>query len=240
MVFGKLYVEGGIDPTYLALEPQASGPTGFVNPLWVDNSGNLRSEQILLQSPASSDTATLVPQALTFGTATSTIYSPNEFFNSDNSIQCNSNNGFIMNYGSAVNTTTLDLTKLEMKNNNLNDTILLQNTGSANPVINLQTTNISSNTQNAFGASVGGIGMTYTNLITTHEQKLSVSNVIGGGAVINYSNAIDTQPLAISSNQGLNITIGSGSNLIMTNLPTSDPGISGALWNNSGVLSISL
>jgi hypothetical protein len=146
-----------------------------------------------------------------------------------------------MNYGSAVNTTTLDLTKLEMKNNNLNDTILLQNTGSANPVINLQTTNISSNTQNAFGASVGGIGMTYTNLITTHEQKLSVSNVIGGGgAVINYSNAIDTQPLAISSNQGLNITIGSGSNLIMTNLPTSDPGISGALWNNSGVLSISL
>lgn len=48
MVFGKLYVEGGIDPTYLALTPQPSGPTGFTNPLWVDNIGNLRSENILL------------------------------------------------------------------------------------------------------------------------------------------------------------------------------------------------
>ena len=40
MVFGKLYVQGGIDPTYLALEPQPSGPTGFTNPLWVDNIDN--------------------------------------------------------------------------------------------------------------------------------------------------------------------------------------------------------
>ena len=45
-----MYVQGGIDPTYLALEPQASGPTGFTNPLWVDISGNLRSEKILLKN----------------------------------------------------------------------------------------------------------------------------------------------------------------------------------------------
>ena len=50
MIFGALYVQGGIDPTYLALEPQSSGPAGFTNPLWVDNSGNLRSDKILLQS----------------------------------------------------------------------------------------------------------------------------------------------------------------------------------------------
>ena len=50
IVFGALYVQGGIDPTYLALEPQSSGPAGFTNPLWVDNSGNLRSDKILLQS----------------------------------------------------------------------------------------------------------------------------------------------------------------------------------------------
>lgn len=48
MIYGALYVSGGIDPTYLALEPQPSGPTGFVNPLWVDGSGNLRSDKILL------------------------------------------------------------------------------------------------------------------------------------------------------------------------------------------------
>ena len=50
MIFGALYVQGGIDPPYLALTPQASGPTGFVNPLWVDNSGYLRSDKILLSN----------------------------------------------------------------------------------------------------------------------------------------------------------------------------------------------
>jgi hypothetical protein len=57
MIFGALYVQGGIDPTYLAFEPQPSGPTGFVNPLWVDNSGYLRSDKILLSN--GTDTLTL-------------------------------------------------------------------------------------------------------------------------------------------------------------------------------------
>ena len=49
LIYGNLLVTGGIDPTYLALTPQASGPQGFINPLWVDNSGNLRSENIKLE-----------------------------------------------------------------------------------------------------------------------------------------------------------------------------------------------
>jgi hypothetical protein len=57
MVFGKLYVEGGIDPTYLALTPQPSGPTGFTNPVWVDISGNLRSEQIYISRSATGGAA---------------------------------------------------------------------------------------------------------------------------------------------------------------------------------------
>ena len=65
MVFGKLYVEGGIDPTYLALTPQASGPTGFTNPLWVDNSGYLRSEQILIDKLVTGANATLTQSNLT-------------------------------------------------------------------------------------------------------------------------------------------------------------------------------
>ena len=48
MVYGALYVQGGIDPTYLALTPQTSGPAGFPNPLWLDTNDNLRSEKILL------------------------------------------------------------------------------------------------------------------------------------------------------------------------------------------------
>ena len=50
MIYGALYVQGGIDPTYLALEPQLIGPTGFTNPLWLDTSGNLRSENILISN----------------------------------------------------------------------------------------------------------------------------------------------------------------------------------------------
>ena len=142
---------------------------------------------------------------------TTTNYSANGFSKSDNSIQCNSNYGFIMNYGSTVNKTTLDLLQLEMYNTGANnqDTIFLQNTGGANPVINLQTTDTLNNKQNAFGASVGGIGMTYTDLSSSQSQSLSFNNVIGGGANLTYSNGIDTQPLTISSNHRIEITASS-------------------------------
>ena len=54
MIYGALYVEGGIDPTYLALAPQISGPAGFVNPLWVDsiNGNALRSQNIYMDNPS--------------------------------------------------------------------------------------------------------------------------------------------------------------------------------------------
>ena len=48
LIYGNLLVTGSIDPIYLALTPQASGPVGFTNPLWVDNSGFLRSEKIYI------------------------------------------------------------------------------------------------------------------------------------------------------------------------------------------------
>ena len=59
IVRGNLYVEGGIDPTYLALTPGPIGPQGFINPLWLDPSNNLRSEQILLDDGVSLITNTL-------------------------------------------------------------------------------------------------------------------------------------------------------------------------------------
>jgi hypothetical protein len=50
LIYGNLLVTGSIDPTYLVLTPQTSGPVGFTNPLWVDNSGFLRSENIKLEN----------------------------------------------------------------------------------------------------------------------------------------------------------------------------------------------
>jgi hypothetical protein len=54
LIYGNLLVTGGIDPIYLALTPQASGPTGFTNPLWVDsvNGNALRSQNIYMDNPS--------------------------------------------------------------------------------------------------------------------------------------------------------------------------------------------
>ena len=49
MVFGKLYVEGGIDPTYLALTPQGGNPLpSGLEGIWIDTSGSLNSSTITL------------------------------------------------------------------------------------------------------------------------------------------------------------------------------------------------
>lgn len=52
LIYGNLLVTGGIDPTYLALTPQATGPQGLFNPLWLDsvNGNALRSNNIYLDS----------------------------------------------------------------------------------------------------------------------------------------------------------------------------------------------
>ena len=39
---GKLTVDGGIDPAYLQLTPQANAPTGITGSLWINNSGTLQ------------------------------------------------------------------------------------------------------------------------------------------------------------------------------------------------------
>ena len=74
MVYGALYVQGGIDPTYLALTPQTSGPPGFPNPLWIDsNNGNaLRSQNILIDNTATAKTSLVVDNAVTGQNATLT------------------------------------------------------------------------------------------------------------------------------------------------------------------------
>jgi hypothetical protein len=100
MIFGNLYVQDGIDPTYLALTPKASGPTGFTNPLWVDNSGFLRSENIKLENAPATDALTLSATGmLKSGANTLTI-------EADNDINFVSNNGNIISQAE----TGIDLT----------------------------------------------------------------------------------------------------------------------------------
>jgi hypothetical protein len=74
LIYGNLLVTGGIDPTYLALTPQASGPQGFINPLWVDsvNSNALRSQNILIDNTATAKTSLVVDNAVVGANATLT------------------------------------------------------------------------------------------------------------------------------------------------------------------------
>jgi hypothetical protein len=65
LIYGNLLVTGGIDPTYLALTPQTSGPTGFTNPLWVDsvNGNALRSENIYMNVENTDKYISLTPNS---------------------------------------------------------------------------------------------------------------------------------------------------------------------------------
>jgi len=196
---------------------------------------------ILINDITNSLSATLAQSNLSFqnATPTTTYYQGSGFFSNDNSIYCNNTNGFMLGYGSATNSTILDLTKLEMKNNTLNDTILLQNGGSANPAMTISTTDIGTGNQkySAWGVSDGG--WTYTDVALSTAKYLRFTNPALGSSTIQHTDLINNAPLVIQTDQDLQMTIGSGKNLIMTNLPTSNPSITGALWNNSGVLNIS-
>ena len=63
IVFGKLYVQGGIDPTYLALEPLSSDPIpSGLHGIWMDSSGNaLRSDNIYMNAESTNPYISLKP-----------------------------------------------------------------------------------------------------------------------------------------------------------------------------------
>jgi hypothetical protein len=60
MVFGKLYVQGGIDPTYLALEPNSTDPIpAGLQGIWVENTGDalrIKSNILKLEDLTSTNT----------------------------------------------------------------------------------------------------------------------------------------------------------------------------------------
>lgn len=140
---------------------------------------------------------------------TTTYYTPTGFYNNDNSIYCNTSNGFNLNYGSSVNKTTLDLGKLEIYNAGtgglLNDTILLQNTGVGNPVFNLNSFDANTAETKAMGASNSGVSLTYTNSVA-QTKNISMNNPVGSASIITHTDNISSLPLQITSNQRVEIS----------------------------------
>ena len=78
MVFGNLYVEGGIDPTYLALTRQPSNPIpSGLDGIWIDASGSLNSSTITLNDtePGGITNPILILNGTnTFGSVATEIY----------------------------------------------------------------------------------------------------------------------------------------------------------------------
>jgi hypothetical protein len=83
---------------------------------------------------------------------------------------------------------------------------------------------VGSNDLNLTGASSAGTG---------HINLTSKT-----GTVLNVAGNMNINASASTGAGNINMTVKSGANLIMTNLPTSNPGVAGALWNNGGVLNI--
>ena len=94
-------------------------------------------------------------------------------------------------------------------------------------------------TQNEVGNfNNNGVSFIRTNTITSQTQQLDLISDSADGGELTWTNTIGTNGLTISSNQSITIDSLTGL-LILNNLPTSATGLpTGALWNNSGVLSI--
>jgi len=183
-----------------------------------DNAPNVTSTIIgngalVINDITTSDIATLSPQALSFGTSapSTTYYTPSGFSNSDNSIVCNSSNGFYLNYGSAVNRTNLDLTTFEMYNSggNLIDQVAIQNNGAGNPVFNMlstdNTTGIPTPILRQAGISNQELNLNYSDLLLGTSTTLRLTNTTGGSGTLSYINTADASPLLITSNKSIEI-----------------------------------
>jgi hypothetical protein len=100
-------------------------------------------------------------------------------------------------------------------------------TNTANPADNLTT----SITTTSFGLVRNDTG-------SGTQQNFTLDNNSASGATIDYTNTIGSNGILIRSNQSVSLESTTGL-FFLTNLPTSSGGLpAGALWNNSGVLSI--
>ena len=198
MVFGALYVQGGIDPTYLALEPQISGPTGFTNPLWVDNTGNLRSEKMLL-SDGITTTNTITNSSVSIADTTNNLSSQ---LNSGQVYFVNGNNNIITSYtNNAILFSDFNIS---------NSPFVIKSDNAVAPEVQFKI-------DVTFGGGLNDIVMTnpFANtgndtitLSNSGTPSISISNgtdsIATGLNSISHSNA--TTALSISSSNKINIT----------------------------------
>jgi hypothetical protein len=177
LIFGNLLVTGGMDPIYLALEPQGSEPLGLINPLWLDslNGNALRSQKIYMDNTSGTGNTgayiSLIPD------------NTNQVILNDGAtVNANSNT---INYSSMTLSDTLNTLTID-KNN-----ITHSNATTALTIGSNQNIDIT-----ALAPSTGSVIVNATNGMTINRQGLTPPDTILtslNGAVIEiYADTVST------------------------------------------------
>jgi hypothetical protein len=198
MVYGALYVQGGIDPTYLALTPQTSGPPGFPNPLWVDsiNGNALRSQKIYMDNPSINNAYISLEPDNTNQIILNDGGTPNALSN-------------IINYSSMTINDTLDTLTINKSN--------ITHSNATTPLVVSSTDNdinITCTTTTGAGAInlKAGDNNSGTNVITLNAPYGNID--LTSGNEINLDNSSGSAPINIDTANTLNVTCGGG--VVMT------------------------
>ena len=216
MIFGNLYVQGGIDPTYLALEPQGSNPlpTGL-DGIWIENGGSLRVQKMRMDDFSGTTTGYVDinpisnPQFVLSDGLTPEI---NVVTLNNNEILLNDFSGtgtttsFTTSNLSQITTgpTTITATWEDIINNTNAGTPTLQQVLTAGNTANLQTITLN-NTTNQSGTTISGVSsylQSFQNFIPSvlhtsassttsiEKQKLREQLYIANGFLNIYNDAV--------------------------------------------------
>jgi hypothetical protein len=215
MVFGKLYVQGGIDPTYLALTPQSSVPTELSpglngDGIWIENGGALRVQKMRLDNFLAGPTGfidlqpTLNPQiTLSDGAFLSTEVTLNndeiKLINNQKSVTISSSTpSMILTDGfttTTPSTTTIQHNLVKVQNNNAISGTSASNEATAGSIVFTETsqpTTILSRT----GVNDGTSSATWTDIITSANTGPTLNEVLTAGNIAtNQSITLTTSPL---------------------------------------------
>ena len=201
MIFGNLYVKDGIDPTYLALTPQSSGPVGFTNPLWVDTNGFLRSENIKLEYAYAPEYTTLSATGMTFVDPTTILNVSSAGMSSNNGLSLiTTGAGIFIESDGGLTLNTLNTTNMFIGSNTTDN---INITGDNSIGLNANNGNI--NLTTSFGTTTNG------NIDITANNSIGATTLTGA---MNFTSAGDINTLSdggttIDTN-GNQITIGNG------------------------------
>ena len=223
MVFGKLYVQGGIDPTYLALTPQSSVPSELSpglggDGIWIETGGALRVQKMRLDNFSLANTPfidlqpTLNPQ-ITLSDGVNV-----------NEVTLN-NNEIVVQNGSD----TLTINETSITQSNATTPLTITATGVSKD-INIDTT----------GVVYIGDPNAVSNAVYIAVDNVNPSITLIGG-VGNDSNLIidyTSNSIAINGRNGITLESGNGSGVGNITLTATDPSTGSVIVNATNGMTI--